>query len=129
MPFANNPLFAWEKNSYKAQLREDLIYEAGPTVYVVPNRFYSDFASIPRFLWVIASPFDPQHRLAATLHDYLYLLRGGDPYGLDRKACDRVFYAAMLSEGQARWRALAMYRAVRTFGGIVSKLGGRDWPK
>jgi hypothetical protein len=131
MPFANNPIFAWERNTYRAQLREDLIYEDTEAfrLYVVPNRFYTDFASIPRFLWVLASPYDPQHRLAATLHDYLYLLRGGDPYHLGRSGCDLVFLQAMLSEGQAKWRANAMYRAVRTFGGVYSKLGGKGWLK
>jgi hypothetical protein len=114
--FANNPTFAWEKNSYRAQLREDLFYETGNEVLVVPNRYYTDFATIPRFLWVLASPYDPQHRLPATLHDYLYFLRGGDPYGLSRADSDRVFLQAMESEGQPAWRALTMYRAVRIFG-------------
>ena len=127
MPFANNPTFAWERKGYRAQLREDLIYDDNQTIYVVPNRYYTDFATIPRFLWVLASPFDPQHRLPATLHDYLYFLRGGDPYALNRSDSDKVFLRAMRSEGQPEWRAILMYKAVRAFGGVYSKFGGRQW--
>jgi|GEM_PF-3106478 len=133
--FQTNPAFAWEKNSYRAQLREDLIFEDSeidrqgrPKIYVVPNRFYTDFASIPRFLWRLASPFDPEHRLPAVLHDYLYGLRGGEPYGLGRKECDELFLRAMKSEGQSWWKRHAIFNAVRTFGGIHSRAGGA-WAK
>lgn len=124
--FATNPSFNWKKKSYEAQLDSDLIYEAKDgRIYVVPAKTYTDFASIPRFLWNIASPFDPEHRLPAVLHDLFYGLRGGDPYGLCRKDCDKLFLEAMESEGQSYWRRHTIYQAVRTFGGFHSR--GTPW--
>lgn len=120
--FANDPLMAWQKNSYRAQLREDLIYEdKDGKIYVVPNRFFTDYASIPRVFWLISSPYDPQHRLSAVLHDYCYESRGGEPYFLNRKECDQLFLRAMESEGESWWRRHAIYNAVRTFGGFHSR--------
>jgi hypothetical protein len=103
----------------------------------VPAHFYSDGASIPRFLWAILSPFGP-YLEGALVHDWLYAQ--GVTLGTRAKA-DRAFrelmddkddfYAALeLRAGMnpARrfanraWRAArtaAMYRAVRMFGGAV----------
>ncbi len=130
--FTHEPEIVWEKGKYLAQLREDLIFEderkgrdGRPLLYVVPNRFYTDFASIPRFLWGLSSPVDPGNRLPSILHDYLYSLRGGDPYGLNRKACDDIFLRALALEGQAAWKRALIYRVVRLFGGIHSR--GVPW--
>ncbi len=79
-----------------------------------------DGASIPRFLWSTfpGSPFIGDYRRAAALHDSNYIHR----YGGDRKAVDRVFYEAMRFDGTSRFKSLAMYIAVRLF-------GGRYWQK
>lgn len=120
--FATNPPFEWDSKGYEAQLRDDLIYVSKKgKIYVVPNRFRTDYASIPRFLWSISSPYDPENRLPAVLHDYLYGLRGGDPYDLSRKECDLLFLEALESCGQSYWKRHAIYQAVRIFGGFHSR--------
>lgn len=126
--FANEVVVMFARSGYVCQLREDLIFEdEDGRIYVVPNRFYTDFASIPRFLWRLASPYDPGVRRPSVLHDYLYGLRGGGPYGMSRKGCDDIFLRAMRLEGQAHWRRILIYRAVRTFGGFHSR--GAPWIK
>ena len=128
--FANNPIFAWDKQSYRAQLREDLIYvDTDETIYVVPNRFYTDFATIPRPLWFLISPFDSTYRLSATLHDYLYFLRGDEPYEFPRLDCDLCFLRAMRSEGASGIRATIVYRAVRIFGAVMVAASGKPFRK
>ncbi|MGB0768580.1 MAG: DUF1353 domain-containing protein [Phycisphaeraceae bacterium] len=74
-----------------------------------------DGASIPRFLWSTfpGSPYIGEYRRAAALHDSHYIHR----YGGSRRAVDRVFYAAMRFDGTSRFKAVAMYVAVRLFGG------------
>ena len=126
--FANNPIFAWEKNSYRAQLREDLIFQdVDGSILVVPNRFYTDFATIPGPLWFLLSPYDSTYRLSATLHDYLYFLRGDEPYRFNRIQCDLCFMRAMKTEGASGGRRTIVYRCVRIFGALMVKASGRPF--
>jgi len=76
----------------------------------VPDKFKTDFASIPNLVprWL----FDPfRHaRLSSLPHDFL--CRFADNYE-DRVKADHVFYEAMGDEGVKRWRQVTMFAAVR----------------
>lgn len=77
----------------------------------VPTRFRTDLASVPRLplVWMIAGGIGNQ---ASVVHDYLYRERPD----VARSVADAVFLEALLDTGVARWRAWAMYAAVRGFG-------------
>ncbi len=90
---------------------------------MVPKGFETDFASVPRLFWVIASPWDAPK--AAVLHDYLYQSHNwweevDNVISVStRKFADDIFLEAMEVSGVAKWRRLLMYRAVRMFGWIA----------
>jgi hypothetical protein len=77
----------------------------------VPAGFVTDYASVPRPLWLI---FPPQGEWlwASVVHDYLYW-----DQTCTREQADNIFRMAMREEGVANWAANALYAAVRLFGG------------
>lgn len=79
-------------------------------VLTVPAGFEMDFASVPRIPIAFWLAGDTAHR-AGVVHDYLYAMRA------PRDLADKVFDAAMKSEGVPGWRRSLMYAAVRAFGG------------
>lgn len=83
----------------------------------VPENYTFDGASIPRFFWrVIGGPWGP-YRDAACIHDWLYS-DGREAYpGITRDTADAIFLAILKETGISRWKAKAMYRAVRIGGG------------
>lgn len=95
------------------QLVEPLTVTLRRATYTIPRGFVSDFASVPRLFWSICPPYG-KYTLAAVLHDYLY---SGGSFGTTRKEADRAFLEVMLGDGTKTWRAFAMYRMVRWFGG------------
>lgn len=109
---------------YKFVLASRLVYFSDLVGHVVVcEGFETDLASIPRFFHRIL-PINDNHRLAAIVHDYLYSTSGRyRPLGhftdkqLTRKQCDDVFMEAMILLKVKRWRRIAMYYAVRWFGG------------
>lgn len=107
------------------RLHEPLIYDVGAmdsgVQVVVPEGFVTDFASVPRGLWNIFPKWG-RHGHAAIVHDYLYWKKT-----YSRERADAIFLEAMLVLGTAPWKARAMYRAVRLFGGKAWKDNvGRD---
>jgi len=74
--------------------------------------FETDFASVPSFAQGFIQSFG-RHAKAAVLHDWLYA--DGKPSGRDR--ADRLFCLALRELGVAPLTRLAMYLAVRLFGG------------
>jgi len=115
--FATNPAFRWSLSKRTAVLLEDLIYQAGDgEIYVTPLGFETDFATIPRPLWVVASPYERDHQLSAVLHDWMYHLQGGTPYFANREKCDALFKEAMKSQGAPAWKRNTIWAAVRSFG-------------
>lgn len=89
---------------------------------VVPSRFETDFASVPRLpvIWLMTG--DTAHP-AAVLHDYLYSAGGmalADhqlmPTRVSRQIADAVFDEAMAVSGAPWWRRKAMWLAVRIAG-------------
>lgn len=79
---------------------------------IVPAGIVSDFASVPRFFWRIISPIDPDVRLPAIIHDYLYTSQIWS-----KEIADLIFLEALLAHEAPRWKARAMYKAVDWFGG------------
>lgn len=101
----------------------------GPYI-AVPAGFTTDFASVPRFLWSIFPPWDPEYGKAAIIHDWL-LTKGCIFYPSagristrrpDRAEADRIFLEAMRVLGCHRWKRYTMYAGVR----LYSKLAGHD---
>lgn len=79
-------------------------------IIIVPNKFVTDLASVPRILWPILPPFG-KYGKAAVLHDFLY----ASGYKT-RKHCDQVFLEAMEVLNVPKWKRIPMYLAVRLFG-------------
>lgn len=71
--------------------------------------FVTDFASIPRILWPIMSPF--KFKRAATVHDYLYAT-GDRP----REEADAILREAAYLDGCTTAEALAIWLGVRAGG-------------
>ena len=80
---------------------------------IVPERFITDFASVPRIFWAFISPVDT-HGKAAVLHDYLYR---EEVY--PRHICDEIFREAMIATGVPKWKVFLIYWNVRIFGFFV----------
>ena len=116
--FINDLEFADSGETYKGRpvitLTKDLLYamdKGEEHIITVPKGFVTDFASIPRLLFILASP-SGRHRRAAVLHDYLFTEKSG----ISRIVCDAIFYDAMRAEGVAWWRRVAIFSMVRLFG-------------
>ena len=76
--------------------------------------FVTDLASIPRCLWNLFPPFDPEYRAAAILHDGLYAAEL-----LPRSQCDWTLLCAMQAQGNNWLKRNIFYCAVRLAGGAV----------
>lgn len=83
----------------------------------VPIDFITDFASIPRILWSIASPFG-KYGKAAVVHDWFY--RTPD-CGYNRKEADKIFLEGMEILKVPKWKMYFIYHSVRTFGNLAWK--------
>ena len=82
---------------------------------IVPAGFITDFASVPRALWMIY-PRWGTYGYAAIVHDLLYkdvAFKGS------RLMADKIFYEAMLELGVPDTRASILYYAVRIFGSFA----------
>jgi len=79
----------------------------------VPLKFMTDFASVPRPLWVIL-PRWGKYGNAAVIHDYCYWEQGRS-----RLESDRIFREAMEVLKVPKWQIRVMYYAVRLGGGLA----------
>lgn len=95
-------------------LLEPLTYEVGELgsadVITVPRGFVTDFASVPRLLWVLF-PRQGFHQNAAVVHDWLYW-----SHSRSRRASDYVFLEGMGVLGTLISAQYLMFWAVRAFG-------------
>ena len=93
-------------------LLSDLTYSIGNTgvVLTVPAGFVTDYASIPRGFWGIASPQD-NYSEAAIVHDYLYWTQS-----CTRSQADNIFLVAMKEASVNPFRRWFIHRAVRSAG-------------
>lgn len=83
---------------------------------IVPKGFETDLASIPQAMQSII-PLVGNHLQAAIVHDICYR----DNIGVSKDDADNMFYESMRFLGVSWWKASAMYRAVRMFGGSSYK--------
>lgn len=91
---------------------EQLRFEIGSWVVVVPQGFAFDMASVPRAFWPLVGPHELSPA-ATALHDHLY--DAGGP--VSRREADRAFARlAARHEHVARWRVGISYVALRLFG-------------
>jgi hypothetical protein len=75
----------------------------------IPIAFWSDFASVPRFIWPIISPYDLGK--GCWPHDWGYYLGSKT-----KQFWDSVFWACMRHDQIALWRRIAAFQAVNLFG-------------
>jgi len=89
-------------------------------VFVVPRGFQTDLASVPQILW---SKYPPcgHYVEGAVGHDYLYSLGGTEA---DREQADGIFLEAMEELGVSEADRVAIWSAVRLFGGSHFKNRG-----
>lgn len=76
----------------------------------IPEKFKTDFASIPRIFWSVFPP-DGIYTQAAVLHDYLC----ENPGGRSQKEIDLIFLEAMEVLNVVAWRRQSIFNAVRAF--------------
>jgi len=77
----------------------------------VHEGFITDFASVPRFLWWLISPWG-KYGKATIIHDCIYQHH----HIYDRKQADDIFLEAMTVLKVKNWKKYIMYLAVRLFG-------------
>lgn len=76
----------------------------------VPVGFETDFASVPRILWLFFSPWDVYGN-AAVIHDWLYWNQE-----LTREESDNIFLQGMIELEVVLYKRFCLYHAVRLFG-------------
>lgn len=93
-------------------LLDDLTYSIGNSdiVLTVPAGFVTDYASIPRGFWAIASPQD-NYSEAAIVHDYLYWTQS-----CTRSQADNIFLIAMKEASVNPIRRWFIHKAVQNAG-------------
>lgn len=79
--------------------------------HVIPAGIEFDYASIPRFLWSLFLPYDPQYAAATLLHDTSY-------QGIlwPREVCDKLFLSGMIATDVPKLKRNTMYAGVRAGG-------------
>ena len=80
----------------------------------VPAGFRTDLATIPFPLTAISHRYGTYNR-AVIIHDWIYwqLGRVADDVTMTRKEADDLMYDLMIQDGTPRWKAWAMWAAVR----------------
>ena len=88
---------------------EQLAFDGGGRLIVIPEKFLSDGYSIPK-MWRSFFAQAPPEIMAAFAHDWLYKIQ---PDNVTRKQADDVFLYWMKAYGVSRTRRTLMYLAVR----------------
>lgn len=97
------------RNTYK--LLEELVWDDGVTLIVVPKGFIYNGGSVPQALWWFIPPKGSKADRAFCLHDFLYA-----SHMCSRKRADQLMLDAMVFDKFDYVRREAAYRAVRLFG-------------
>jgi hypothetical protein len=105
------PLVA-EKDGKVWTVMQPLIYlsDVASKVFVVPEGFVTDFASVPRIPLAFLLTGDSAHE-AAVIHDRLY-----STAEVTREVADAVFKEAAIASGEPSWKASLMYAGIRLGG-------------
>lgn len=80
--------------------------------------FMTDFASVPRPLWVLLPKWGTYGN-AAVIHDWLYWIQCDAKRNVSRAEADHVFLEAMTVLNVAQWQKYLMYWAVRALGWLA----------
>lgn len=107
--FFPKPLRIEELDGDKHKLLEQFDFVVAGITISVPEGFITDYASVPRPLWALASPND--YKRAAVAHDFLYA-RGATT----QLIADAIFQWLLTREGCPTWKAWVMYYSLRLFG-------------
>ena len=99
-------------NRYDYHTCEPLKVLIDGKLFIVPQNFTTDLASIPRPIWPILAPQYSAFVAPAILHDYLY--RCGCI--ISRKFADDVLFSALIANGVSTYTSSKFYIAVRIFG-------------
>lgn len=97
-------------NEERWKLHSPYNYQGRKHTVTVPQGFSTDFASVPRLLWMLLPPYG-RYTVAAVVHDWLYYAQS-----MKRKEADRIFLSIMIEDRVRVIRAVLMYLAVRAFG-------------
>jgi len=117
-----NPLPDWKAVEVESTSRmnvwrtlSDIYYPlADGRIILIRAGFETDMASIPRALWNLYPPFDPEYRAATIVHDGIYAAEL-----LTRAEADWALLEAMQAQGSSWWTRNVFWSMVRTFGGAV----------
>lgn len=106
------------------RLLAPLVYrsEVADAIFVVPEDFVTDLASVPRLPFAYLLTGGLAHG-AAVVHDWLYTT-----HVVDRPTADAVFREAALECGVSAWQAWLMWAGVRVGGGGSWDAPGQDQP-
>lgn len=85
--------------------------EIAARMFTIPVGFFTDFASVPRWMPVIYALIGDRAHEAAALHDWLYYAAI-----TTRKMADRVLREAVITCGISNWQANLFYIGVRAGG-------------
>ena len=92
-------------------LMQAMRYQDGNRIYTVPAGYQTDLASIPQ-RYQQRPPNESPTARPGVLHDYFYT-----SHEEPRHVADRMFRHALRDEGVPLGKRLAMWAAVRAFGG------------
>ena len=140
------PKFEFIPGGIQARLFEDWVYQIGGNrPIIIPEGFETDFASVPRILWPIASPMgilrygslphdfgyqhgylltpdfgDPGAMATAIMNGHKYSFGGNIPIciGQSRQFFDAILRDVTIAATGAKYRAWGAYAMVRLGGGI-----------
>lgn len=104
-----------EKSGGTWTILQPLIYEssAAQRLFIVPEGFVTDFASVPRIPLAFLLTGDSAHE-AAVVHDWLYRENT-----VTRELADKIFQEAAHVSGEPGWKAWLMWVGVRVGGWVA----------
>jgi hypothetical protein len=104
-----------EKSGQYWTILQPLIFESdlAQKVFIVPEGFVTDFASVPRLPLAFLLTGDSAHE-AAVVHDFLYQRQE-----IPRQMADAVFEEAAKVSGEPGWKSWLMWAGVRLGGWVA----------
>lgn len=128
MPFLSDGFAvksAWDKYW---RLSEPLVYAGKTDLFTVPAEYFTDFATVPRFLHWLVSPYGVYTR-AAIVHDWL-LTDEVPAKRVTSRDADGIFRRIMAELGVSWTKRWVMWAAVRV-GALFNprRAYGRDFGK
>lgn len=92
---------------------QDLFMQYGKKIIIIPQKFKTDFASIPQAVRSLI-PQLGKWTASAVAHDYAYFC--GPSLGFTQKKADDMFLQLMEDAGVKWWRRHAIHKALRIGG-------------